>query len=112
MLSYNVFIHRTPLHLKKMSSIDTSFLKDELGPVLAKGIADTVCASPEDPIEFLGLWLQHYLQEKEADTKEKNTEEALKVQREVCRNDAVQICDKKRRRIKDLIAFGSFLVGD
>ena len=66
-----------------MASVDTSFLKDELGPVLARGIADTVCALPKDPVEYLGLWLQHYLDEKEAEASEREKEEEMKVLREV-----------------------------
>eukprot|EP00754_Rhynchopus_humris_P009182 Rhum_TRINITY_DN13950_c2_g2::Rhum_TRINITY_DN13950_c2_g2_i1::g.66278::m.66278 len=65
-----------------MAAVDTSFLKDELGPVLAKGIAETVCAAPQDPIEFLGLWLRHHLEEKEAEARERTVEEENKVLRE------------------------------
>eukprot|EP01060_Flectonema_neradi_P007560 TRINITY_DN15298_c0_g1_i2.p1 TRINITY_DN15298_c0_g1~~TRINITY_DN15298_c0_g1_i2.p1 ORF type:complete len:129 (+),score=28.27 TRINITY_DN15298_c0_g1_i2:82-468(+) len=65
-----------------MASVDTSFLKDELGPVLARGIAETVCALPKDPVEYLGLWLQHYLNEKESETTERAKEEEMKILRE------------------------------
>ncbi|KAJ9457631.1 hypothetical protein DIPPA_17788 [Diplonema papillatum] len=65
-----------------MTTLDTSYLKDDLGPVLAKGIAETVVAAPQDPIEFLGLWLQHHLDEKEAEAKQLEQDELLKPLRE------------------------------
>lgn len=67
-----------------MAGPDTHFLKDEhgLGPVLARGLAETVCASPEDPVQFLGMWLKHYLQEKEHAAQERVLEKELKDQRE------------------------------
>lgn len=67
-----------------MAGPDTHFLKDEhgLGPVLARGLAETVCASPEDPVQYLGMWLKHYLQEKEHAAQERILEKELKDQRE------------------------------
>eukprot|EP01062_Namystynia_karyoxenos_P028184 TRINITY_DN21401_c0_g1_i1.p1 TRINITY_DN21401_c0_g1~~TRINITY_DN21401_c0_g1_i1.p1 ORF type:complete len:413 (+),score=179.37 TRINITY_DN21401_c0_g1_i1:83-1240(+) len=64
-----------------IAGTDTAFLKEELGPVLARGLAETVCAAPEDPVEYLGLWLQHFLQEKEYAAKERALEEELQKQR-------------------------------
>lgn len=34
--------------------IECAFLKDEVGPILAKGLAETVIACPTDPVEYLG----------------------------------------------------------
>ena len=36
------------------ANIDTAFLKDEVGPLLAKGMAETTIACPADPVEYLG----------------------------------------------------------
>lgn len=44
---------------------ESAYLKDDLGPVLAKGLAAVATARPDDPIEYLGLWLLHYLQKVE-----------------------------------------------
>jgi len=44
---------------------EAAFLKEELGPVLAIGIAEVVANKPRDPVEFLGRWLLHYLEEKD-----------------------------------------------
>jgi hypothetical protein len=36
---------------------DTAFLIDTVGEPLAKGVAATVAAQPDDPVEFLAQWL-------------------------------------------------------
>mmetsp|Transcript_115115 Transcript_115115/g.200352 ORF Transcript_115115/g.200352 Transcript_115115/m.200352 type:complete len:348 (-) Transcript_115115:345-1388(-) len=52
------------------ANIDSAFLKDEVGPLLAKGMAETAIACPSDPVEYLALWLLHQLQLKELAAKE------------------------------------------
>lgn len=44
---------------------ESDFLKEDLGPVLAKGLAAVAIARPQNPIEYLGLWMLHYLQERQ-----------------------------------------------
>ena len=36
---------------------DTSYLKDTVGEALARGCAAAIQSQPNDPVEFLGLWL-------------------------------------------------------
>lgn len=61
---------------------ESPYLKDELGPVLAKGLAAVAVARPQDPIEYLGLWLLHYLQKKEQKTAEIERAKVLEAERE------------------------------
>jgi hypothetical protein len=61
---------------------ESPYLKDELGPVLAKGLAAVAVARPQDPVEYLGLWLLHYLQKREAKSAEMERAKALEAERE------------------------------
>lgn len=45
--------------------MDSAYLKNHVGAVLAKGIAETVTAQPSNPQEYLALFLLHQLQEEE-----------------------------------------------
>jgi hypothetical protein len=35
----------------------SAFLQGTVGPILARGVAATVAAHPDDPVEFLAEWL-------------------------------------------------------
>ena len=37
-------------------------MKDEIGGVLCKGLAETVEANPKNPIEYFAKWLMNYKQ--------------------------------------------------
>jgi Dpy-30 motif len=37
------------------------FLRDTVGPILSQGIAECLVADPDDPVAFIGLWLQQYV---------------------------------------------------
>jgi len=60
---------------------DSAYLREEVGSVLAEGIAKTVAARPEDPVEYLGLWLRHHLEEKENAAQERLVQEEMQRQR-------------------------------
>ncbi|KAG5485805.1 hypothetical protein LSCM1_07218 [Leishmania martiniquensis] len=45
--------------------MDSTYLKNHVGMLLAKGIAETVTAQPSNPQEYLALFLLHQLQEEE-----------------------------------------------
>lgn len=36
---------------------DTAYLKETVGEALARGCAAAISAQPNDPVEYLGLWL-------------------------------------------------------
>lgn len=61
---------------------ESAYLKDELGPVLAKGLAAVSIAKPSDPVEYLGLWLLHHLQQKERKAQEVEAARQLESERE------------------------------
>ena len=61
---------------------ESAYLKDDLGPVLAKGLAAVTISRPADPVEFLGLWLLHYLQQKERKAAELEAARQLEAERE------------------------------
>lgn len=46
-------------------NIESAYLKNHIGAILAKGIAETVVAQPANPQEYLALYLLHQLQEQE-----------------------------------------------
>ncbi|KAK7198602.1 Dpy-30 motif containing protein [Novymonas esmeraldas] len=48
--------------------MDSAYLKNHVGVLLAKGIAETVTAQPSNPQEYLALFLLHQLQEEERRT--------------------------------------------
>ncbi|KAG5510825.1 hypothetical protein JKF63_07897 [Porcisia hertigi] len=45
--------------------MDSAYLKNHVGVLLAKGIAETVTAQPSNPQEYLALFLLHQLQDEE-----------------------------------------------
>ncbi|CAJ1986463.1 Dpy-30 motif containing protein [Leishmania donovani] len=45
--------------------MDSAYLKNHVGMLLAKGVAETVTAQPSNPQEYLALFLLHQLQEEE-----------------------------------------------
>ena len=61
---------------------ESAYLKDELGPILAKGLAAVSVARPSDPVEYLGLWLLHHLQQKERKAQEAEAARQLEAERE------------------------------
>ncbi|GFR41453.1 hypothetical protein Agub_g2141 [Astrephomene gubernaculifera] len=46
---------------------DTTYLKDTVGEALARGCAATIGAQPNDPVEYLGLWLLKYVKNAEVE---------------------------------------------
>lgn len=62
---------------------DTQYLQATVGAALAKGVAECVCASPDDPIAFLGNWLKAHVQN--ASIKHKVCEETAKFEAEAQR---------------------------
>ena len=61
---------------------ETAYLKDQLGGVLAKGLAAVAIARPQDPVEYLALWLLHYIQSKERRAKSTDVTRQLENERE------------------------------
>ncbi|KAG2378090.1 hypothetical protein C9374_008712 [Naegleria lovaniensis] len=41
----------------------SQYLKDTIAPILARGIAECIEVQPQDPIEYLGLWMLHHQQQ-------------------------------------------------
>lgn len=76
---------------------ESAYLKDELGAVLAKGLAATAIARPQDPVEYLGLWLHHHLQKKELNNKAVAQQRQLEAEREEW---------AKERAVREKIATG------
>ena len=40
--------------------MNVEYLKRNVGAALARGISATVIEQPEDPVEYLGMWLMQY----------------------------------------------------
>lgn len=51
----------TVLRFLAMSG-DAEYLKATVGAALAQGVAECVCAGPDDPVAFLGNWLKAHVQ--------------------------------------------------
>jgi hypothetical protein len=67
---------------KPLIMTESAYLKDELGPILARGLAAVSIARPADPVEYLGLWLLHQLQQKERKAQEVEIARKLETERE------------------------------
>lgn len=61
---------------------ESPYLKDEVGPILAKGLAATAIARPNDPVEYLALWLLHQQQRQAAKAAEVERARVLEAERE------------------------------
>ena len=57
-------------------------MKEDLGPALAKGLAAVTIARPQNPTEYLALWLLHYQQQRERKALEIQRLKALEAERE------------------------------
>ena len=66
---------------------ECDYLKEELGGTVAKGLAATAIARPQDPIEYLGFWLLHQLQKKEAAAAQRRNLKEVEAEREVWSRD-------------------------
>jgi hypothetical protein len=47
---------------EKMTNETSTYLKDAVGPLLARALAAAATAQPNDPVEYVALWLHHQLQ--------------------------------------------------
>eukprot|EP01012_Entosiphon_sulcatum_P023427 TRINITY_DN2844_c0_g1_i1.p1 TRINITY_DN2844_c0_g1~~TRINITY_DN2844_c0_g1_i1.p1 ORF type:complete len:344 (+),score=136.02 TRINITY_DN2844_c0_g1_i1:135-1166(+) len=64
------------------SGIETAFLKDQVGAILAQGIAETVAVRPADPVEFLAKWLLHQLEQDEVQQRRREEGDAAEREKE------------------------------
>eukprot|EP00742_Colponemidia_sp_Colp-10_P004074 GILJ01004347.1.p1 GENE.GILJ01004347.1~~GILJ01004347.1.p1 ORF type:complete len:572 (-),score=147.36 GILJ01004347.1:176-1870(-) len=48
-----------------MEHPDVLYLKEQVGPYLAEGLASVCISQPEDPVDFLGKWLLNFVSTKE-----------------------------------------------
>lgn len=62
---------------------ESAYLKEDLGPVLAKGLAAVAMARPSNPADYLATWLLHYLQQRERKVTEVQSLKQLEAEREV-----------------------------
>lgn len=60
----------------------SAFLKEDLGPLLAKGLAAVATARPTNPAEYLGMWLLHQIQQRERHLQEVEELKQVEVERE------------------------------
>lgn len=62
---------------------ESAFLKEDLGPVLAKGLAAVAIARPSNPADYLAMWLLHHLQQRDRKIQEVNQLKQLEAEREL-----------------------------
>ncbi|ORC86489.1 uncharacterized protein TM35_000282050 [Trypanosoma theileri] len=63
--------------------MESAYLKNSVGPVLAKAVAETVLAQPSNPQEYLALYLLHVLQEEERTTAAATLKQKVEQQRQL-----------------------------
>ena len=49
--------------------MDSEYLKKHVGDALTRGLTEIVQTRPSDPIEYLALWLQKYVSNRDYETK-------------------------------------------
>jgi hypothetical protein len=96
-----------------MTMMNSEYLQREVGEVLGKALAATATAMPEDPVEFLAMWLVNHEEQKrvfvafEADkaqleAERRAEEEAHAEERraaecaEQARQEAVRVAEERR----------------
>jgi hypothetical protein len=62
---------------------ESAYLKEDLGPVLAKGLAAVAMARPSNPADYLAMWLLHHLQQRERKVTEVQKLKELEAEREL-----------------------------
>jgi len=65
-----------------MSGIESAYLKEAVGPVLSKGLAAVAMAQPQDPVEYLALFMLHHMQKAELVKQQAQAARVLEAQRE------------------------------
>lgn len=53
--------------------MDAAYLKENVGEVLADGLAAVILANPPDKVEYLGMWLLNYVEKKTAEAEAAKT---------------------------------------
>lgn len=64
------------------SGVESAYLKEAVGAVLAKGMAAVTMAQPQDPVEYLALFLLHSVQKAELSKRNAAASRILEQQRE------------------------------
>ena len=49
--------------------MDSEYLKKHVGDALARGLSEVCQRRPNDPIEYLAVWLRKYIENREHDEK-------------------------------------------
>lgn len=62
---------------------ESAYLKEDLGPVLAKGLAAVAIVRPSNPADYLALWLLHHLQQRERKVQEVQHLKEMEAEREI-----------------------------
>jgi hypothetical protein len=65
-----------------MTGVETAYLKEAVGAVVAKGLASVSMAQPQDPVEYLAFFMLHHIQKAELAKQHSQAARILEQQRE------------------------------
>jgi hypothetical protein len=92
-----------------MNSSDADYLKDTVGSVLAKGIADTLAAAPADPVQYLGQWIHRQVSNEKVREKAARDQAAAAAKAELMEQELIKarhsheaITEAKKRAIAEV----------
>jgi len=81
--------------------MDAQYLKDNVGDVLATGLANMILHNPADQIEYLGFWLIHFVENQKRQNQKKEEEEKSRSSDEEFSQQQNQIEADKKSKIEN-----------
>lgn len=81
----------------------SQYLKDTIAPILSRGIAECIEVQPQDPIEYLGLWMLHHQQQEALREKRLKQEEENQRAMEEWMETKGKLLQKAVERIQNVV---------
>lgn len=85
-----------------MDPSEKSYLEENVGGVLAKGLAEMTIAQPKDGVDFLAKWLQSYVDVQTAKSQQEQEEAALAEERALTRAKIEEHEERRKQKIAEV----------